>query len=205
MKRLLLFLVIAAVALAAGDVWLRRSAEDAAADLIDLQIPQRVEPEVELGGFPFVVSVLTGRFDEVTVVVPDVTENGLTIEDVRLVLEDVRLEPLEVLAGRADLRARAVSGTGLVPESSLAAVVEDQAPGVTVSVEANRIMVSGGGTSVAATAVIAGNRLLLRAGELVTIEVPLPELLPGVSFSALEATPDELRLEVAGGRLRIKI
>lgn len=205
MKKLFLLLVIAAVALAAGDVWLRRSAEDAAADLIDLQIPQEVEPEVELAGFPFVVSVLTGRFDEVTVSVPDVTENGLRIEDVRLVLEDVRLEPLEVLGGHADLRARSVSGAGLVPESSLAAVVKEQAPGLSVSIEGDRIMVSGEGTTVAATAVIAGNRLLLRAGELVTIEVPLPEMLPGVSFSSLEATPDELRLEVAGGRLRIKI
>ena len=205
MKRLLLFVVIVAVALAAGDVWLRRSAEDAAADLIDLQIPQEVEPEVGLDGFPFVLSVLTGRFDEVTVSVPDVTESGLTIEEVRLVLEDVRLEPLEVLGGHADLRARSVSGTGLVPERSLQAVVEEQAPGLSVSIEGDRIMVSGNGTTVAATAVIASNRLLLRAGDLVTIEVPLPEMLPGVSFSSLEATPGELRLEVAGGRMRIKI
>ena len=205
MKKLLFFIVILAVVLTAGDVWLRRSAEHAAADLIDLQIPQEVEPEVELAGFPFVVSVLTGRFEEVTVAVPDVTENGLTIEDVRLVLEDVRLEPLEVLGGHADLRARSVSGAGVVSESALAAVVEQQTPDLSVSIEGDRIMVSGQGTSVAATAVIAGNRLLLRAGELVTIEVPLPEMLPGVSFSSLEAAPGELRLEVAGGRLRIKI
>lgn len=189
-----------------ADFTLRDRAEGAAADLIDKQIAQEVEPEVDLGGFPFLRSVLTGTFDEITISIPEFKEGPLLIEDVVLTLRDVRLEPLEVLAGRGDLRAPSLEGNGVISEATLNEVVGSQVSGVTVAIERNRVSLSRDGQTVAATAVVAGDSLLMQAGELGAgpIEIALPPLLQDVRFSSLRATPGELVLEVAGGPLRIR-
>ena len=205
MKRFLIVIAVIAVILLIGDYVLRGVAENAAADLIDEQIAQEVEPEVELGGFPFLRSVLTGTFDEITITIPDVAQGPLLVEDIVLTLRDVRLEALEVLAGRGDLRAASLKGRGVISESTLNEVVGAQYPGLTITIEKDRVSVSRNGTTVAANAVVAGNRLLFQAGELAApLEVPLPELLPEVLFSSLRATPGELVLQVIGTRVRVR-
>jgi hypothetical protein len=207
-KKFLIFLVIVAGLLVVGDFMLRDRAEDAAADLIDSQISQKVDPKVDLGGFPFLRSVLTGTFERITITIPEAAEGPLVIEDIELVLEDVRLEPLAVLAGRGDLRAASLGGSGVISESTLNDIIGADAPGLTVAIEKDRVLLSHEGTTVAATAYVAGGRLFVGAGEgelgVGPFEIVLPELLPGVRFASLEATPGELVLQVAGGRLRVR-
>ena len=206
LKKFLIFVVIVAGLLLVGDFMLRDRAEGAAADLIDQQITQEVEPEVDLGGFPFLRSVLTGTFDRITITIPEINEGRLLIEDVVLTLRDVRLEPLEVLAGRGDLRAVSLRGSGVVSEATLNEIVGSQVPGLTVAIERNRVTLSRDGATLAATAIVAGDSLLLQAGELEAgpIEIALPALLHDVRFSSLRATPGELVLQVVGGSLRIR-
>lgn len=204
-KKLLIFLILIGGLLVVGDFLIQARAESAAADLIDQQIPQEVEPEVDLGGFPFLTSVLSGTFDRITVSIPESAKGPLVIEDIVLTLRDVRLEPLEVLAGRGDLRAASLKGSGVISEATLNEIIAAQSPGVTVAIEQDRVFLSRDGETVAATAVVAGGRLLLQAGEILApIEVLLPELLPDIQFSSLRATPGELGLQVTGGRLRIR-
>ena len=205
MKRFLTVLVVLAVLFVAGDFVLRNVAQNAAADLIDEQIPQRVDPEVDLGGFPFLRSVLTGRFDVVTVSVPEAEQNGLLVEDIELSFRDVKLEPLEVLAGRGDLRAATLRGRGVISQASFTRVLRATEPALSVSIEPDRISVSRDGATLAATAVVAANRILFQAGDVAPeIEIPLPELLPDIQFSSLKAVSGELVLEVVGSRVRIR-
>lgn len=206
LKKFLIFVVIVVGLLVVGDFMLRDRAESAAANLIDQQISQKVDPEVDLGGFPFLRSLLTGTFDRITITIPEFNEGSLLIEDVVLTLRDVRLEPLEVLAGRGDLRATSLRGSGVVSENTLNEIVGSQVPGLTVAIERGRVALSRDGATVAATAVISDDSLLLQAGQLGVgpIEVALPALLQDVRFSSVRATPGELILQVAGGPLRIR-
>lgn len=205
MKRFLAVLVVLAVLFVAGDFVFRNVAQNAAADLIDEQIPQRVDPDVDLGGFPFLRSVLTGRFDVVTVSVPEAEQNGLLVEDIELTFRDVKLEPLEVLAGRGDLKAATLRGSGVITQASFSRVLQAREPALSVSIEPDRISVSRDGATLAATAVVAANRILFQAGDVAPeIEIPLPELLPGIQFSSLKAVSGELVLEVVGSRVRIR-
>ena len=205
MKKALVVLVVIVLLVIVADFVLRSVAENAAARMIDDEIAQEVDPEVDLGGFPFLRSVLTGTFEEITITVPEAAEGALVVEDIRLTLQDVRLEPLEVLAGRGDLRAASLEGRGIVSEATINDIVGARTPDLTVSIEKDRVAVSNGELTVPANAIVAGNRILFGAGELAEgFEIPLPALLPDVQFSALRATPGELVLQVIGSRLRIR-
>lgn len=205
MKRALFLLVVVGAIVFGADLLLRRAAENAAANLIDEKISARVDPHVRLGDFPFLLSLLTGRFDEVTVSMPRAEQGGLVVENVELTFEDVRLEALEVLGGRGDLRARSLRGRGVISEQAIDNVVARAAPGTTVEIENGRLVVVNGGLEVAATAVIANNNLLITADEaLGPLEIPLPGLLPDITFSSLHARRDELVLGIRAADVRIR-
>ena len=205
MKRTLVVLVIVSAVLIVGDLFLRAAAEKAAARLIDKKIPQRVEPTVRLGGSPFLLSMFRGNFDEVTVSIPSAREDVLVVDDIRLTFADVRLEALEVLAGRGDLRAEGLRGRGTISEETLNKIMVASAPGVTVAIEDGSISVAREGVEVAATAVVASDTIFIKAGEVGPIEIPLPDLLPDVRFSSLEPRRDELVLGIHATDVRIRI
>lgn len=205
MKRLGVTLVVLAGVLLAADFLVRAAAENAAANLIDEQVSQRIDPEVRLGGFPFLLSLVRGSFDEVRITVPEMSKDSMKVEDIRLTLEDVKLEALEVLAGRGNLFAKSVSGRGIISEATINDVIGSQTPGVQISIEERRITVSRGGIEAPANAVVAGNRLLISAGEAMgALELPLPVLLEEVRFSSLSAEPGRLVLGVIGSRVRVR-
>ena len=205
MKKLGITLVILICVLLGADFLLKAAAENTAAKLVDAQIARKVEPEVKLGDFPFLLSLLRGSFDEVTIEIPEASEGPLVVEDIRLILEDVDLEALEVLAGRGNLFAKSLRGRGVVDEATLSDIVGAQSPGVEVSVGVRRVTLTQDGVVVPATAVVAGNRILIAGGELVDpFEIPLPTLLPDLQFSSLRAERGRLVLEVVGSRVRIK-
>lgn len=205
MKRLGVTLVVLAGVLLAADFLVRAAAENAAANLIDEQVSQRIDPEVRLGGFPFLLSLVRGSFDEVRITVPEMSKDSMKVEDIRLTLEDVKLEALEVLAGRGNLFAKSVGGRGIISEATINEVIGSRSPGVQVSIEKRRITVSRDGIEAPASAVVAGNRLLISAGEAMgALELPLPVLLEEVRFSSLSAEPGRLVLGVIGSRVRVR-
>lgn len=81
--RVVLIVVIALVVIA-GILWildvvLRQAAQDAAASTIEEQLPQELtaDVDVEIGGGPFLVQLVAGRFDEVTVTSTDAAYDGV--------------------------------------------------------------------------------------------------------------------------------
>ena len=205
MKRAGVTLVVLLCLFLGADFLLRAAAENAAAKLIDERIPVRVEPDVGLGKFPFLMSVVTGKFDEVTIDIPKAAEGGLVVEDIHLTLEDVELEALEVLAGRGNLRAESLRGEGIVSERTVNDLIAEQAPGIAVNIQDGRVNVSRDGIEVPANAVIAANRILIGAGEvLAPLEIPLPALLEGVQFTTLRAESGRLVLGVIGSQIRVR-
>ncbi len=204
MKRLGVVLLIVLLLLVVADLFARRAAENAAAKLIDRRIAQKVEPDVRFGDFPFLLSLLTGHFDEIAIDVPSVSEGKLVVQDTHLTLFDVDIDAFEVLGGGGDLRARSLRGQGHITEATLNRIISAEAPDLRTDVERGRVLVSRDGMSVPATAVIAGNRVLLRAGDVFgPFEIPLPELLPEVRFTSLRAKQDRLVLGVHASRFRL--
>ncbi len=205
MKRALFFLVVVLGILAIADVLLHRAAESAAANIIDRQIEARVDPEVSLGGFPFLPSLLTGRFDEVVVSIPRISRGPLVIQDIELTFEDVRLEALEVLGGRGNLRAKSLRGRGVISETRLTQIVADAIPGASVEIEEGRVALVRDGVEVDATAIVAAGNIVIGAGEAVgAVEIPLPGLLPDIQFSSLEAQQDEIELGIRALNVRVR-
>ena len=205
MKRAGVTLVVLLCLFLAADFMLRAAAENAAAKLIEEKIPREVDPDVGLGKFPFLMSVVTGRFDEVTIDIPEAAEGGLVVEDIHLTLEDVQLEALEVLGGRGNLRAESLRGEGIVSERTVNELIAEQSPGIAVNIQDGRVNVSRDGIEVPANAVIAANRILIGAGEvLAPLEIPLPVLLEGVRFSSLRAERGQLVLGVIGSQIRVR-
>ncbi len=196
--------VVITLLLVVADYGLRAMAENAAADLIDKEVPQRVEPSVGLGGFPFLLSVLRGSFDQVTVSMPRARQGSLVVEDINLIFDDVELEALEVLGGRGTLRAESLRGSGAVSEASLNRVIDAEAPGVSATIDDDRIALSRGDVAVPATAIVANEEILIRAGEIGPIVIPLPTLLPEIRFSSLETRRGELVLGVRALDVRIR-
>ena len=206
MKRLVVFLVVVVVLVTASDFLLRVAAENVVAGLVDDRITKDGEPEVDLGGFPFLFSLLEVRFDEMTVVIPEATHEEVTVEHVELTFTEVRADAFELLGGGGTVRARSVAGSGSISEADFARVVDRHFPGVTVELNDNRVTMSRAGVSASATAVVAANRILISAGEVAApVDIPLPSLMSGVQFSSLEVYEGELVLRIEGSRVRIRV
>ena len=205
MKRLVVFLAVVALLLVAADFLLRNATESAVAGLVDDRVTQ-ADPEVDVSGFPFVVSLFRGRFDQVTISLPAVKQDVVTVKNVSLTFEDVAVDPFDLLGGRGTVRANSVTGGGAISESDFARIVARYYPEVTVDLLENEVTMSRAGVSAPATAVVAANRILISAGPVAEpVEIPLPSLMRGVQFSSLEVHEDRVVLRVEGSRVRIRV
>ncbi|MET8557718.1 DUF2993 domain-containing protein [Streptomyces sp. NPDC004959] len=77
--------------LALGDRWAVLYAEHAAAEKLKDTMRLEATPEVSIGGFPFVTQVLGKHLDSVTVTVPDVAADRVSLAKVSATAEDIRL------------------------------------------------------------------------------------------------------------------
>ena len=205
MKRIGVFLIVLALLVLAADFFLRMAAEDAAARLIDKRMALRQEPDVDLGGFPFLPSLVRGNFDRVTIEVASAKEGRAVIENIHLRLENVEVEALEVLGGDGTLRVESLRGRGVMSETTLNELLAANGSGVSIDVEEGGVLLSRGELSVPADAVLAGNNLRFAGGDVLgPLEVRLPALLPDVRFTSLRAERDRIVLGVAASRLRIR-
>ncbi len=203
MKRAGVVLLVLLLILVVGDLALRSVAENAAARSIEDQVSGNVAPDVAFGGFPFLLSLARGSFEKVTIDVSSATEGSLRMEDIHLTLRDVEVDPFEVARGDGTLRARLLRGRGEISESALNEIVAEEAP-VEVDVQDGRVLVSRDGVSVPANVVVAGNRLLVGAGDAISpLEIPLPSLNPEINFNSVTAEDGRLVVGVAASRLRL--
>ena len=205
MKRLGIFLVVVAVLLVGADLLLRAVAEGSAAKLIDKKVTQGAEPDVDLGGFPFLPSLFAGHFDRIDIDISSASEGQLLMEDIELTLRDVELDAFELRDGKGALRAESLRGRATISEATINEILSAEHPDVRVEVEDGRIMVSRGSFSAPANAVLAANRLLISAGEVLgALEIPLPNLSRDFQFTSLRPEPGRMVLGVNAANVRIR-
>lgn len=90
-KAVIAVLVLAAF-LALGDRWALLYAERTAAEKVRDQLKLSASPEVEIDGFPFVTQILDQRLDSVSVTVPDVAADRVSLAKVSATATGVRVD-----------------------------------------------------------------------------------------------------------------
>lgn len=211
---------------AGADIGLRLWSQARLASDLQISLGLDRRPELRLEGFPFLLQVARGRLQQVRFEAGNVPAEGFRVERVDLTLRDVRFPRRALLTGGTG-RARAAEGEGEaeITEGALEAFLQDQGFPVGVEFLGPRVRVS--------TSVRVGNRrtdarsearVELDDGTLVfdprrveidgivgippsalAFSVPLPELLPGVSYQDVEVGEGRavLRLRVQDAVIRI--
>ena len=98
MRRLLALVVVCLVLLFADNV-ARGYAGNRIEDQIAAALELGDEPDVSIGGFPFLWGLLRGRLEEVTVSSDSVGSDEVVLSDVRMTLTNVRFSTSQAISG----------------------------------------------------------------------------------------------------------
>ncbi len=124
MRKLLIALVILLVAAAAGDLWLRNYASDRIAARLATSLELDEEPEVEIGGFPFLLGALRGRFESITISGAGLMRDGIELQEVELTLRDVRVAVTDALTHLDKVRIGGGNGAAVLTRDELEGELE---------------------------------------------------------------------------------
>ncbi|MET8349766.1 MULTISPECIES: LmeA family phospholipid-binding protein [unclassified Micromonospora] len=145
---LVVLLVLVAVLLVIADRVAVGVAERAIADRVSQEVTkqgaQSAEPDVEVGGTPFLTQVLDGRYQRISIKLRDV-QASVEGDAVRLPVLDVDARnvraSLDTLrTGQGDVVADTVDGTGTISYDSLAALLDR--PGLTLGEQGGKLTVT---------------------------------------------------------------
>jgi hypothetical protein len=112
MRRLRIGIVVVLVLAVVGDFGFRAYAESRMASNIQAGLGLKEKPDLDLGGFPFVLAMSRGRLSSAGFQADGVVNDGLRVERVQLTLKTVTFSMTAVLAGEAGTTILAKSGDG---------------------------------------------------------------------------------------------
>ncbi|KUP98031.1 LmeA family phospholipid-binding protein [Thermobifida cellulosilytica] len=118
MRKVLVLLIFLLVLLVAADRGAHYAAESEIAKRISQQYDMASEPEVTIGGFPFLHQAIGGEYQEIHVVTGAMTVEEVQVDRVDVTLTDVRA-PFSDLLTEPNVVAGGVEGTVLLPYSEL--------------------------------------------------------------------------------------
>lgn len=103
-------------------------AERAIAEQVSQEVAAREisadQPDVSVGGFPFLTQVLAGRYESISIVLRDVNGGGVRLPELDVTAREVTA-PLETLRGGAgEVVADLVTGTAIIGYSTVAALTD---------------------------------------------------------------------------------
>jgi hypothetical protein len=222
-KLLLLLLVLAALAVAADRASLAL-AERAVAEQLRASEELATTPSVQLGGFPFLTQVLSGRYDEVRVTAEGLQREGVRVQQLDATLTGVEVRLGDVLAGDVTaLPLASLRATALVTYADLArrtglVGVRVQAVGERLRVTARVTVLGRTYTATAVSALALRGDVLAFAARSASVagagvseavaalvaralafRVPVGELPFGLSLDGVQVTREGLRLKASSG------
>lgn len=123
-------------------------AERAIADQVQQELTRQdasaAQPEVEVGGFPFLNQVVAGKYQRITIKLRDVKGtvegNSVALPVLDVDARNVTASLDTIRSGQGDVRAERVDGTGTVSYDSLAALLNR--PGLKLSEQDGKLMVT---------------------------------------------------------------
>lgn len=170
----------------------RRIAERAASSL-DLDD----EPDVTIGGWPFVLAVLNGTIPEIEVESAHVTRRDVSLDKVSLRLLDVEFDVASLGADGGRVKIGGGEGEATMTDDSLTSLLQSEGAPVEVRFEGSRVLVRAEGVPGEARGDVS-----LDGGDLVVSGEGLPATY-SVSLPRLGRRIDYSSLTIVGGRARL--
>lgn len=182
------------------------------------------EPDVTIGGFPFLTQVVDGKYEEITIRLRDVSANGVTVPTLDIHATGVNATVSTLMSGDGPITADQVAGTATVGYDSVRALINQR--GLTLAEEGGKLRmnlpVTAGGQSFTAVALAdvtvvggvvrlnvtsiraegvtlppLGQRLLDGYKSGLSAEIKLPPLPFGLQINGVQAKPEGLAVSAS--------
>jgi hypothetical protein len=225
-KVLLVLLFVLIIVLIAADRVGVAVAQDQIAKQVAAQNDLPSKPDVKIHGIPFLTQAIGGNYKRIDVRIGQLTRQGVTLEDVRVALSDVKAPLGDVINGDAsNVVAGTATASAIVPYESVrrrapAAVRSISANGSNLQVRGNMSVFGFSGDVTIVAAVRATRRGVgvmpqsVRTGggptvplallrDRFTFTVPVRDLPLGSRISKVEVTPDGLRIAATADDVKL--
>ena len=186
MRRLLISVVIIVGLLVGADFGLRVYSESVVARELENGLSLSDRPDVSIEGFPFITHLMSGDFPEATMKADSIRAGGIPFSRVRVTLHQVSFAASRLIfQGKGTLHAARGSGTAALTASELSNALHDQGVPFDVSFKDGKLVLSDQLTSAEVNASVHARSIEIRSPAGQTVTLPLPEILPGVTFAGI--------------------
>jgi len=198
MRGFLVSLAIVVGLLVAGDLVAKNFASDRMAEEIRAILQLEREPDVDVGGFPFLTQVAGRELESVTVSLDDISRRGVTLTSLSVTFHEVRFSLADLLDQNArGLRVGGADGTATLDQADLDAALEAAGSPFTVSFDQGRVSSVPGQVEIEPR--VEAATLVLPAPGVGEATLPLPRPIAGVSYGSVEVFPGRLLLRFESG------
>ncbi|GIJ48637.1 hypothetical protein Val02_55230 [Virgisporangium aliadipatigenens] len=97
-------------------------------------------PDVSIGGFPFLTQVLGGNYDEITIKANKPQTNGVKLENMTVVANDVEAATSDLMNGRGPVTAHRVTGNAFMTWETVKSLV--QLSGLPVPIDLSKLTIT---------------------------------------------------------------
>ena len=172
--------------LIAADFGLRVIAQYLVARQLQTALTLQERPKVSFSGWPFVTELVAGDIASITVDAHgSITSDQFPVQSVDATLRNVTFSLGDLLSsGNQKIIAKHGEGTLVMSEGDVNAALPNDL-GITVDLKNGTVLLRSDQVkgSVAATVRISKGKLILEADQLPAVELPLPTLAEGVTFT----------------------
>lgn len=209
MKTLLVTIAVLVALVVSGDFFVKNVAENRAETQIQQTLGLEEAPQVDFGGFPFVLNALTGTFGDVEVFADQLTVEGVRLDRVDVLMRDVEISLGKLLGGDSEsVRTGGGEGEASMSEADLRKALRKQ--GVDARIQLND---DGSVTiddprlpmSVSGEMALEGRQIVITSSEApAEYSVTLPKLIDGLVYEELTVESSILKVSfsLTGGVLR---
>jgi hypothetical protein len=225
-KVLLVFLLFLIIGVVAADRIGVVVAQDQIAKQVAAENDLPRKPDVKIHGFPFLTQAIGGNYEKIDVAVGQMTQQGVTLDDVRIELADVQAPLRDVINGdSSNVVAATAIASAIVPYEAVKQRAPSQvrsisASGSNLQVRGNMSLLGFSGDVTIVAAVRATSQGIgvtpqsVRSGsgpevplsllqQRFTFTVPVRDLPLGSRISEVEVTPGGLRIAATADDVRL--
>jgi hypothetical protein len=186
-RRAVVFWILFVLAfLVAADFGLRIITQYLVARQLQTALTLQERPKVSFSGWPFVTELVAGDIASITVGAHgSVTSDQFPVQSVDATLRDVAFSLGDLFSGgNQKITAKDGEGTLIMSEDDVNAALPNDL-GVTVDLKKGNVLLKSDQVkgSVAAMVRISKGKLILEADQLPDLELPLPQLAEGITFT----------------------
>jgi hypothetical protein len=196
----LLFLFLA-------DWMMKALAEERVADQMQESLELSDRPTVSIDAWPFVVQVMDGHFDSVTVDARDVNEGGIRLKRVELFFDDVDFPAAQLLSQKKrSVEVDGATGTAVITEQDLTRALRSNGIPATVILTGDAAVVETDvGADAAATVSLDGGDLVLVPEEAIDpVIVELPPMTDEVDYKSARIDDGRAVIALEVGRTTLE-